>query len=75
MAAELEELYGEIEGLEYYVGLLMEKRREKAMFGESIVEMGGPYSVKGNQTHTYNTLSLIQTKMRTKINRQIHIHK
>ncbi|XP_050414504.1 prostaglandin G/H synthase 2 [Patella vulgata] len=47
MAAELEELYGDIDGLEFYVGLIVEKRREKAMFGSSIVEIGGPYSVKG----------------------------
>ena len=47
MARELEELYGDIDAVEFYVGLLVEKRRHKAMFGSSVVEMGGPFSVKG----------------------------
>ncbi|XP_041368603.1 prostaglandin G/H synthase 2-like isoform X2 [Gigantopelta aegis] len=47
MAKELEELYGDIDALEFYVGLLMEKRRTKAMFGSSLIEIGGPFSVKG----------------------------
>ncbi|XP_071097198.1 prostaglandin G/H synthase 2-like [Haliotis cracherodii] len=47
IAKELEELYGDIDGMEFYVGLLLEKRREKALFGGAFVEIGGPYSVKG----------------------------
>lgn len=47
LAKELENFYGDIEAVEFYVGLITEKRRPKAVFGEAIVEMGGPYSVKG----------------------------
>lgn len=47
MAKQLEDFYGDINALEFYVGLIMEKRRHKALFGTSIVEMGGPFSVKG----------------------------
>ncbi|KAL5011733.1 hypothetical protein ScPMuIL_010284 [Solemya velum] len=47
MASELEELYGDVNAVEFSVGLFIEKRREKAMFGSSIVEIGGPFSVKG----------------------------
>jgi len=47
MAKELEEMYGDINAVEFYVGLILEKRRPGSVFGGSIVEMGGPYSVKG----------------------------
>ncbi|KAL8612799.1 hypothetical protein ACOMHN_033469 [Nucella lapillus] len=47
MAAELEKLYLDIEAIEMYVGMLVEKRRYRAMFGSSIIEIGGPFSVKG----------------------------
>lgn len=40
-------MYGDIDSVEFYVGLITEKRRNRAVFGEGIVEMGGPYSVKG----------------------------
>ncbi|XP_077087922.1 prostaglandin G/H synthase 1 [Siphateles boraxobius] len=47
MAKELEELYGDIDALEFYPALLLEKTRPSAIFGESMVEMGAPFSLKG----------------------------
>ncbi|KAG1927945.1 prostaglandin G/H synthase [Pimephales promelas] len=47
MAKELEELYGDIDSLEFYPALLLEKTRPGAIFGESMVEMGAPFSLKG----------------------------
>nr|XP_039274077.1 prostaglandin G/H synthase 2-like [Styela clava] len=47
MAAELKELYGDIDALELYLGLMTEKRRKKQLFGETLTEMGSPYSLKG----------------------------
>lgn len=47
MAAELEEMYGHIDAVELYPGLLVEKPRANAIFGETMVEMGAPYSLKG----------------------------
>lgn len=45
---QLEELYhGDINALEFYPGLLLEKTRPGAIFGESMVEMGAPFSLKG----------------------------
>ncbi|CAL9682165.1 unnamed protein product [Knipowitschia caucasica] len=48
MASQLEEFYhGDIDALEFYPGLLLEKTRPGAIFGESMVEMGAPFSLKG----------------------------
>ncbi|KAK6979623.1 prostaglandin G/H synthase 2 [Biomphalaria glabrata] len=47
LASQLEKLYGDIDAVEFYVGILMEKRRAKNLFGGTIVEIGGPFSVKG----------------------------
>ncbi|XP_029563927.1 prostaglandin G/H synthase 2 [Salmo trutta] len=47
MAAELEEMYGHVDAVELYPGLLVEKPRTNAIFGETMVEMGAPYSLKG----------------------------
>lgn len=47
MSKGLEELYGDINALEYYPGLILEKARPNSIFGESVVEMGAPYSLKG----------------------------
>ncbi|XP_031173733.2 phosducin-like protein [Sander lucioperca] len=47
IAHELEEFYGDIDALEFYPGLLLEKTRQGAIFGESMVEMGAPFSLKG----------------------------
>ncbi|NWU93646.1 PGH1 synthase, partial [Upupa epops] len=46
-AAELEELYGDINALEFYPGLLLEKPQPNGIFGESMVEIGAPFSLKG----------------------------
>nr|XP_009688184.1 PREDICTED: prostaglandin G/H synthase 1 [Struthio camelus australis] len=46
-AAELEELYGDIDALEFYLGLLLEKPQPNSIFGESMVEIGAPFSLKG----------------------------
>ncbi|CAG5925175.1 unnamed protein product [Menidia menidia] len=47
MARGLEELYGDIDALEFYPGILLEKTRPNSIFGESMVEMGAPFSLKG----------------------------
>lgn len=47
MARGLEELYGDIDALEFYTGILLEKTRSTSIFGESMVEMGAPFSLKG----------------------------
>ncbi|TNN55494.1 Prostaglandin G/H synthase 1 [Liparis tanakae] len=47
IASELEEFYGDIDSLEFYPGLLLERTRQGSIFGESMVEMGAPFSLKG----------------------------
>jgi len=47
MSAVLEEFYGHVDAVELYPGLLVEKPRPNAIFGETMVEMGAPYSLKG----------------------------
>lgn len=47
MAAVLEEMYGHVDAVELYPGLLIEKPRPNSIFGETMVEMGAPYSLKG----------------------------
>uniref|UniRef100_A0A4X1TRQ3 Prostaglandin G/H synthase 2 n=1 Tax=Sus scrofa TaxID=9823 RepID=A0A4X1TRQ3_PIG len=47
MAAELEALYGDIDAMELYPALLVEKPRPDAIFGETMVEAGAPFSLKG----------------------------
>ncbi|KAJ7993997.1 hypothetical protein DPEC_G00261380 [Dallia pectoralis] len=47
VAKELEELYGDIDALEFYPALMLEKTRHQAIFGESMVEIGAPFSLKG----------------------------
>ncbi|XP_053552115.1 prostaglandin G/H synthase 1 [Bombina bombina] len=47
ISAHLESLYGDIDALEFYPGLLLEKTLPKSMFGESMVEIGAPFSLKG----------------------------
>uniref|UniRef100_A0A3P9HI80 Prostaglandin G/H synthase 2 n=1 Tax=Oryzias latipes TaxID=8090 RepID=A0A3P9HI80_ORYLA len=47
MAVVLEEMYGHIDAVELYTGLLVEKPRHNGIFGETMVEMGAPYSLKG----------------------------
>lgn len=43
----MKQLYGHIDAVELYTGLLVEKPRPNAVFGETMVEMGAPYSLKG----------------------------
>lgn len=47
IARTLEEYYGDIDAVEFYPGLMLEKTRQGAIFGESMVEMGAPFSLKG----------------------------
>lgn len=47
IASQLEEFYGDIDALEFYPGLMLEKTRPGSIFGESMVEMGAPFSLKG----------------------------
>lgn len=47
IARELEEFYGDIDAVEFYPGLMLEETRPGSIFGESMVEMGAPFSLKG----------------------------
>ena len=47
MAAELEKLYGSVDALEYYPGLVLEKRALNGMTGLTVVTLGGALSVFG----------------------------
>lgn len=48
LAKELSEAYeGDIDAVEYFVGLCLEKHRPGAFFGESVTEIGAPYSIFG----------------------------
>lgn len=47
LAEELEALYGHVDAVEFYVGVLTEKPFPGSMFGEGILEMGAPFSLKG----------------------------
>ncbi|KAM9808154.1 prostaglandin G/H synthase 1-like [Neosynchiropus ocellatus] len=47
IARGLEELYGDIDALEFYPGILLEKVLDGGIFGESMVQMGAPFSLKG----------------------------
>ena len=47
MAKELEDLYGEIDALEFFLGVMIEKPRPPLMFGQTLTEVGSPYSLKG----------------------------
>ena len=40
-------MYKDIDAVEMVIGMFLEKRRKKALFGSSIVEIGAAYSVKG----------------------------
>ena len=42
----LEELYGDIDAVELYVGLMAEKRRDKGLFGMTLYDMFGAFSIK-----------------------------
>ncbi|CAH2315878.1 prostaglandin G H synthase 1 [Pelobates cultripes] len=47
VSKQLESLYGDIDALEFYPGLLLEKTHPKSIFGESMIEIGAPFSLKG----------------------------
>ena len=47
IAKDLEEFYGDIDSVEFYTGVVTEKTRSKAIFGSTVIELGGPFSVKG----------------------------
>ncbi|CAN9512918.1 unnamed protein product [Ophioblennius macclurei] len=47
MARGLEELYGDIDALEFYPGMLLEKARPGNIFGPSMIEMASPFSLRG----------------------------
>mgnify|MGYP000002918328 CR=1 FL=1 len=40
-------MYGEVDAVEFYVGIVTEKTRPNAIFGATVIELGGPFSVKG----------------------------
>ena len=47
IAKDLEELYKDIDSVEFYAGIVTEKTRSKAIFGSTVIELGGPFSVTG----------------------------
>ncbi|XP_012943751.1 prostaglandin G/H synthase 1 [Aplysia californica] len=47
LAGELQKLYHDIDAVEFMVGMMVEKRRTRNLFGSTIVEVGAGYSVKG----------------------------
>ncbi|XP_066294844.1 prostaglandin G/H synthase 2-like [Branchiostoma lanceolatum] len=47
MAAQLEEAYGDVDAVELYVGLMIEQPAPGSVTSETIIELGGPFSVKG----------------------------
>ncbi|XP_053329726.1 prostaglandin G/H synthase 1 [Spea bombifrons] len=47
ISKHLESIYGDIDALEFYPGLLLEKTLPKSIFGESMIEIGAPFSLKG----------------------------
>ncbi|XP_035664502.1 prostaglandin G/H synthase 1-like [Branchiostoma floridae] len=47
MADQLEEAYGDVDAVELYVGLMVEQPAPGSVTSETIIEMGGPFSVKG----------------------------
>jgi len=47
MAKDLEEMYGDIDAVEFVVGIFLESNRSHAMFAETMAEIGSPYSLKG----------------------------
>ncbi|CAK8696015.1 unnamed protein product [Clavelina lepadiformis] len=47
MARALEEHYGDIDAVEFFVGIMLEKRRSSQLFGQTLTEVGSPYSLKG----------------------------
>lgn len=74
MAAELRELYYDIDAVELYTGLILEKRRSKQLFGETLTEMGAPYSLKGiAKIEVLWFMSIFPTCYMMKVRRQMII--
>ena len=53
LSAELEDIYGDIDAVEFFVGVFMEKRRYNSPFGGSIVDIGGCFCVRGLMSHPF----------------------
>ena len=51
VAAELKDIYGDIDAVEFVVGLFVEERRYNSPFGSSIVDIGGCFYVRGLMSH------------------------
>uniref|UniRef100_H2Y627 prostaglandin-endoperoxide synthase n=1 Tax=Ciona savignyi TaxID=51511 RepID=H2Y627_CIOSA len=47
LASVLRDLYHDIDALEMYVGFFVEHRRYRQVLGETILEIGAPFSLKG----------------------------
>lgn len=47
IAKGLEEVYGDIDAVEFYPGLILETANSNRLFGQSILEIGSPFSLKG----------------------------
>ena len=47
MAAELEEVYGDVNAVDLYVGFFLEKSLPTSPFGITMIAFGAPYSLRG----------------------------
>nr|ALG96672.1 cyclooxygenase [Tubulanus polymorphus] len=47
IAGILEDMYGDVDAVEYYVGIMLERSRKRTLFGSTVVDVGGPFSLQG----------------------------
>ena len=47
MAKELEEMYGDVDAVDLYMGIFLEKNLDTAPFPITLLAMGAPYSIRG----------------------------
>ena len=47
LAAELEEVYGDIDAVDLYVGIFLEKAMNNSPFPITLIAQGAPYSIRG----------------------------
>ena len=47
VAKDMEEIYEDIEGLDFYVGIIMEKHMPNKIFGQTMTDLVTPFALKG----------------------------